>query len=60
MELRSREKPDIKIQVNSKKNKILLTKGFIVITKGSHYGSDRLSQDILEYNYIIPKNVIIG
>lgn len=60
MELVNKVKPEIKIKVNSKGNKILVTNSFVVITDGSHYGSDRIRPDILEDNYILPENTIIG
>ena len=60
MKLKNKENEKIEIIVNSKKNKILLTKGFVIITSGAHYGSDRINPSVLEDNYIIPKDISIG
>jgi hypothetical protein len=59
MILKSKDKK-FEIKVNVKKNKIIESKGFIVISKGSHYGHTRIRSDILEKDFIIPKNITIG
>lgn len=60
MELRNKEKSDYIIKVNSKGNKIIVSKGFVILTSGSHYGSQKVRADIIENDYVIPKNVTIG
>ena len=60
MELRSKENKSFVITVNSKRNKILLTKGFVTIIKGAHYGANTDHPDILEEKYALPKDTIIG
>lgn len=60
MRLKNKENENFEITVNSKKNKIILTKGFVIITSGTHHGSDKINPDILKDNYIIPENVSIG
>jgi len=59
MKLTNKYDSEIKIIVNSKKNEIILKKGFVVITSGSHYGAVTLRPDILVDNYDIPKHVTI-
>jgi len=57
--LKSKDKK-FEIKVNAKKNKIIESKGFVIITGGSHYGHTKIRPDILEKDFIIPKNIIIG
>ncbi len=60
MVLRSKENSSFKITVNAKRNKILLTRGFVTIIKGAHYGANTLHPDVLEDKYNLPKDVKIG
>jgi hypothetical protein len=59
MELTNKDK-SYKIKVNSKKNKIIVSKGFVIITSGTHYSANKVRADIIEKDYIIPDNVTIG
>ncbi len=59
MTLKSKNK-DFTIKVNTKGNRILVTKGFVIITSGSHYGHDRVRPDVIENDFIIPENIQIG
>ena len=47
------------ITVNSKKNKIIITKGFITITS-NNYHTSTVRPDIIENEFKIPKHVSIG
>ena len=60
MTLISKKNSDFKIKVESRKNAIITNKhGFVVITKGCHYGSTSVRPDILEKDYHIPEGVKI-
>lgn len=48
-----------RITVNSKGNRIITTKGFVVLTKGTVNGSDRVSKHVLQALFDIPDEVII-
>ena len=60
MVLRSKENNSFKITVNSKRNVILLTRGFVTIIKGAHYGANTLHPDVLEEKYNLPADTKIG
>jgi hypothetical protein len=59
MELVNKE-TNYKIKVNSRKNRIIVTKGFVTITSGSHYAADKVRSDIIEKDYHVPKNAYFG
>lgn len=47
-----------KITINAKYNKVFVTKGFVHITKGTHFGHSTIRPDLLEHYYELPKNII--
>ena len=49
MKLKNKEKEKDEIIVNSKKNKIILTKGFVILTHGSFHGANIIHPEIEEY-----------
>jgi len=56
VKLQSKKNKSDHITVNAKKNKILVNKGFVRITKGTHYGHETIRPDLLEEYYQLPQN----
>ena len=59
MTLYNKKHPERYIKVESKKNKIHVKRGFVVIAATSEYVDQTIRPDILRDNYIIPEDVEI-
>ena len=57
MKFYSKKEPTGYIKVAMIKNKIIVKNGFVLITKGDHYGHRTIRTDLFESFYTIPENI---
>jgi hypothetical protein len=51
---------NIKVKAETKGNKIITKKGFVVLVGSEYFGSRRVNSDIIERDFFIPKNYTLG
>ena len=59
MTLTSKKNKNFIITVSTHKGKVLISKnGFVLITKGKHYGADKITPSVLIADYLIDEKLV--